>query len=145
MSQFFFLKNICDGCEMIIFPFGVASLGVGRRVVGGGGGPCVDERLNDHALFFFLRGGFGLRAPPHNKTAHLCGSTIPETSASSTLGLCYPPEHHPSETPVMTQLPIKSQLSYHGSTLVTYLVSPPRIRGPPLPSPNYPWKCATIA
>jgi len=38
----------------------------------------VDERLNDHAPFFFF--GFGLRAPPHNKTAHLCGSTIPETS-----------------------------------------------------------------
>jgi hypothetical protein len=48
MSQFFFFKNICDGCEMIIFPFGVASLGVGRRVVGGGGGggPCLVEREN---------------------------------------------------------------------------------------------------
>jgi len=69
VSQFNFFVFFWCGFE-IIFPFGVASLGVGRRV--GRGGPCVDERLNDHALFSFFWGVIlGCVRLRTTKTAHL--------------------------------------------------------------------------
>jgi hypothetical protein len=79
-TQFFFLKTHLCGFEFI-FPFGVASLGVGE---GGGevGSMCGwKAKWSCPFLFFF---GFGLCAPPHNKTAHFCSNTIPETSVCST-------------------------------------------------------------